>query len=65
MTIVCIILDTITTVAIYLTLRLSAAAYAWAHAARWRRLPQRPAGPYIDSIRRIAPAREGGEGRPR
>jgi hypothetical protein len=25
--------------------------------------PQRPAGPYIASIRRIGPAREGGEGR--
>ena len=37
MTIICIILDSITTVAIYLTLRLSAAAHVWADAARWRR----------------------------
>ena len=41
MTIICIMLDSITTVAICLTLRLSAAAYAWADAARWRRLKLR------------------------
>lgn len=49
MTIVCIILDSITTVAIYLTLRLSAAAYAWADAARWRRLKLRA----LDQRRRL------------
>lgn len=37
MTIIGIILDSITTAAIFLTLRLSAAAYTWADAARWRR----------------------------
>ncbi len=37
MTFICIILDSVTTAAIYLTLRLSAAAYAWAGTARWRR----------------------------
>lgn len=37
MTIIGIILDSISIVAIRLTLRLSAAAYAWADAARWRR----------------------------
>lgn len=41
MTIICIILDSIATAAICLTLRLSAAAYAWADAARWRRLKLR------------------------
>jgi len=37
MTIIGIILDSISIVAIRLTLRFSAAAYAWADAARWRR----------------------------
>jgi hypothetical protein len=37
MTIIGIILETIASVATHLTLRLSAASYAWGQAARWRR----------------------------